>query len=217
MMHQPHCCNINRAFSSICLCSSSVHCFKSYLEIFHSLLSSIILPHIFICLRLMLWSGETRSGTVQLLLFPWQRGLSRRAYLLQPSAVILLCWSECRNSSVQLINICTSSPHPPKSGRLLHTDSSIFSDSNILIAFLLLVLINPKYSVCFHVEFKGKWNPFQILERNCLNRSLGLWWVFFKTIFFPCSLQKENFPLPLSIPLVQPACLQGLSSKIKAP
>lgn len=40
---------------------------------------------------------------------------------------------------------------------------------------------------------------------------------FFKTTFFPCSLQKKNLPLPLSIPLVQPACLHRLSSKIKAP
>lgn len=62
--HRPHCCYINRTFSSICLCSSSVHHFKSYLEIFHCLLSSFISPHIFICLCLTLWSGEARGGTV---------------------------------------------------------------------------------------------------------------------------------------------------------
>lgn len=142
-----------------------------------------------------------RGGTVQLLLFPWQRRLNRRAYLLHPSAVILPCWLECRNDSIQLVNICASSPHPPKSGRLLHADSSIFSDNNILIAFLLLVLINPNAVSAFMSSSRGNEILFKILERNCLNRGLGLWWVFFKTIFFSLLFAEEKPPTAFIHPL----------------
>lgn len=37
--------------------------------------------------------------------------------------------------SIQLINICVSSLHQRKSGRLLHPVGSVFSDSKILIGF----------------------------------------------------------------------------------
>lgn len=38
--------------------------------------------------------------------------------------------------SIQLINICVSSLHQGKSGRLLHSVGSVFNDSKILIVFI---------------------------------------------------------------------------------
>lgn len=154
----------------------------------------------------------------QLLLLSWQRRLNRRAYLLHLSAVILPCWLECRNDSVQLMNICASSPHPPKSGRLLHTDSSIFSDSNILIAFFYFWCLLTQMQCLLSCRVQGEMKSFSKFWKEIAE--IGAWVCgefFFKTTFFPCSLQKKNLPLPLSIPLVQPACLHGLSSKIKGP
>lgn len=75
--------------------------------------------------------------------------------------------------NVQFINVCVSSLHQQKSGRLLSPVTSVFSDREILIGFLLM-LVNPHVASAFLLSSRASEIPSKFLEGNCLKRGWGL-------------------------------------------